>query len=229
MVYVVQKLVSFWQAQLSRSILPHPPEDGDRSSLQNVVVFCKTSTYQTMDRVQKKPNSSVESKMFKKQQILSKYWCPYTEIYGETLDKRVISILFCNECPCLSYYILLRVFRLKFHICIFIFSVRSASLFRIILFHFIISTFCYFVKVINNFFRNYIILCSLLFLLIDYDKYFLQKTCSEAPSISVTTLSWESRKLYTDLELVNIYLHVFSCETVRQIILNRTVTNFPQI
>jgi hypothetical protein len=50
---------SFWQAQLSRSTLPHPPEDGDRFSLQNVVVFCKTSTYQTMDRVQKKPNSSV--------------------------------------------------------------------------------------------------------------------------------------------------------------------------
>jgi hypothetical protein len=51
---------SFWQAQLSRSILPHPSEDRDRSSLQNVVVFCKTSTYQTMDRVQKKPNSSVQ-------------------------------------------------------------------------------------------------------------------------------------------------------------------------
>jgi hypothetical protein len=45
---------------LSRSILPHPPEDRDRSSLRNVVVFCKTSTYQTMDRVQKKPNSSVQ-------------------------------------------------------------------------------------------------------------------------------------------------------------------------
>jgi hypothetical protein len=44
-------------SQLSRSILPHPPEDGDRSSLRSVVVFCKTSTYQTMDRVQKKPNS----------------------------------------------------------------------------------------------------------------------------------------------------------------------------
>jgi hypothetical protein len=38
-----------------------PPEDGDRSSLRNVVVFCKTSTYQTMDRVQKKPNNSVFS------------------------------------------------------------------------------------------------------------------------------------------------------------------------
>jgi hypothetical protein len=35
-------------------------EDGDRSSLRNVVVFCKTSTYQTMDRVEKKPNSSVQ-------------------------------------------------------------------------------------------------------------------------------------------------------------------------
>jgi hypothetical protein len=34
-------------------------EDRDRSSLRNIVVFCKTSTYQTMDRVQKKPNSSV--------------------------------------------------------------------------------------------------------------------------------------------------------------------------
>jgi hypothetical protein len=44
---------SFWRAQLSRSTLPHPPEDGDTSSLRNVVVFCKTSTYQTMDRVQK--------------------------------------------------------------------------------------------------------------------------------------------------------------------------------
>jgi hypothetical protein len=51
---------SFWWAQLSRSTLPHPPEDGDRSSLRNVLVFCKTSTYQTMDRVQKKPNSSVQ-------------------------------------------------------------------------------------------------------------------------------------------------------------------------
>jgi hypothetical protein len=46
------------RAQLSRSVLPHQPEDGDRSSLRNVVFFCKTSTYQTMDRVQKKPNSS---------------------------------------------------------------------------------------------------------------------------------------------------------------------------
>jgi hypothetical protein len=40
--------------------MPHPPEDGQRSSLQNVVVFCKTSTYETMDGVQKKPNSSVQ-------------------------------------------------------------------------------------------------------------------------------------------------------------------------
>jgi hypothetical protein len=32
---------SFWRAQLSRSILPHPSEDGDRISLRNVVVFCK--------------------------------------------------------------------------------------------------------------------------------------------------------------------------------------------
>jgi hypothetical protein len=51
---------SFWRAQLSRSTLPHPPEDGDRSNLRDVVVFCKTSTFQTMDRVQKKPNSSVQ-------------------------------------------------------------------------------------------------------------------------------------------------------------------------
>jgi hypothetical protein len=36
-----------------------PPEDGDRSSLRNDVVFCKASTCQTMARVQKKPNSSV--------------------------------------------------------------------------------------------------------------------------------------------------------------------------
>jgi hypothetical protein len=50
---------SFWRAQLNSTTLPHPPEDGDRSSLRNIVVFCKTSTYQTMDRVQKKPNSSV--------------------------------------------------------------------------------------------------------------------------------------------------------------------------
>jgi hypothetical protein len=50
-----------WRAQLSRSTLPHPAEDVDRSSLRNVVVFCKTFTYQTMDRVQKKPNSSVLS------------------------------------------------------------------------------------------------------------------------------------------------------------------------
>jgi hypothetical protein len=28
-----------WRAQLSRFVLPHPPEDGDRSSLRNVVVF----------------------------------------------------------------------------------------------------------------------------------------------------------------------------------------------
>jgi hypothetical protein len=54
---------SFWRAQLSRSILPHPPEDGDRSCLRNVVVFCKISTYQTMDRVQKKPNSSVHREL----------------------------------------------------------------------------------------------------------------------------------------------------------------------
>jgi hypothetical protein len=51
---------SFWRAQLTRSTLPHPPEDGNRSSLRNVVVFCKTSTYQTMDRFQIKPNSSVQ-------------------------------------------------------------------------------------------------------------------------------------------------------------------------
>jgi hypothetical protein len=51
---------SLWRAQLSRSTLPHPPEDGHRSSLRNVVVFCKTATYQTMDRVEKKPNSSVQ-------------------------------------------------------------------------------------------------------------------------------------------------------------------------
>jgi hypothetical protein len=49
---------SFWRAQLSRSTLPEPTEDGDRSSLRNVMVFCKTSTYQTMERVQKKkPNN----------------------------------------------------------------------------------------------------------------------------------------------------------------------------
>jgi hypothetical protein len=30
--------------QLSRFILPHPPEDGDRSSLRNVVVFCLPHT-----------------------------------------------------------------------------------------------------------------------------------------------------------------------------------------
>jgi hypothetical protein len=42
-----------WARQLSRSILPHQPEDGDRFSLRNVVVFCKTFTYQTMERVQK--------------------------------------------------------------------------------------------------------------------------------------------------------------------------------
>jgi hypothetical protein len=42
------------------SVLPHQPEDGDTSSLRNVVVLCKTSTYQTMVRVQKKPNSSVQ-------------------------------------------------------------------------------------------------------------------------------------------------------------------------
>jgi hypothetical protein len=41
------------RAQLSRSILTHPPQDGDRSSLRNLVVFCKTSTYLTMDRVQR--------------------------------------------------------------------------------------------------------------------------------------------------------------------------------
>jgi hypothetical protein len=50
--------------QLSRSTLRHPPEDGDRSSLRNVVVFCKTSTYETMDRVQKKPNSSELSLLY---------------------------------------------------------------------------------------------------------------------------------------------------------------------
>jgi hypothetical protein len=32
------------RAQLSRFILPHPPEDGDRSSLRNVVVFCLPHT-----------------------------------------------------------------------------------------------------------------------------------------------------------------------------------------
>jgi hypothetical protein len=37
-----------------------PQRFGDWIYLRNVVVFCKTSTYQTMDRVQKKPNSSVE-------------------------------------------------------------------------------------------------------------------------------------------------------------------------
>jgi hypothetical protein len=35
---------SFWRAQLSRFILPHQPEDGDRSSLRNVVVFCLLHT-----------------------------------------------------------------------------------------------------------------------------------------------------------------------------------------
>jgi hypothetical protein len=39
---------------------PHPQEDGDRPSLRNVVVFCKTSTYQMIDRVQKKSDSSVQ-------------------------------------------------------------------------------------------------------------------------------------------------------------------------
>jgi hypothetical protein len=56
----IDLLSSFWRAQLSRYILPHPPVDGDRSSLRSVVAFCKTSTYETLDRVQKKPNSSVQ-------------------------------------------------------------------------------------------------------------------------------------------------------------------------
>jgi hypothetical protein len=38
-------------------ILPHPPEDGDRSSLRTVVIFCHI--YQTMDKVQNNPYSSV--------------------------------------------------------------------------------------------------------------------------------------------------------------------------
>jgi hypothetical protein len=63
MVYVVQNYLietsSFWRAHLSRSTLPHPPEDGDRSSFRNAVVFCKTSTFQTMDRVQKKSNGPI--------------------------------------------------------------------------------------------------------------------------------------------------------------------------
>jgi hypothetical protein len=43
MVYVVQNyLASF--GLCPSSTLPHPPEDGDRSSLRNVVIFCKTST-----------------------------------------------------------------------------------------------------------------------------------------------------------------------------------------
>jgi hypothetical protein len=44
MVYVVQ---SYWA-----------PEDGDRSSLRNVVVFLSPTYHKTMDKVQNKPNSS---------------------------------------------------------------------------------------------------------------------------------------------------------------------------
>jgi hypothetical protein len=49
-----------------RKCYSQSPEDGDRSSLRNVVVFCKSSTYQTMDRVQKKPHSSVLVQLLKK-------------------------------------------------------------------------------------------------------------------------------------------------------------------
>jgi hypothetical protein len=35
---------SFQRTQLSRSILPYPPEDEDRSSLRNVVTFCHIYT-----------------------------------------------------------------------------------------------------------------------------------------------------------------------------------------
>jgi hypothetical protein len=68
-VYIRQKITtfrrldlspsSFYRAQLSRTILPHPPEDGDRSSLRNIVIFCHIYIYQTMDIVQNKPYSSV--------------------------------------------------------------------------------------------------------------------------------------------------------------------------
>jgi hypothetical protein len=41
---------SFYPAQMNRSNLPNPPEEGDRSSIRNVVIFCHI--YQRMDKVQ---------------------------------------------------------------------------------------------------------------------------------------------------------------------------------
>jgi hypothetical protein len=69
---------SFWRAQLSRSTRPHPPEDRDRFRLRNVVVFCKTSIYQTMDRVQKKPNSFVQ----KCPCSVNREYCLTNELHG---------------------------------------------------------------------------------------------------------------------------------------------------
>jgi hypothetical protein len=57
--YLLIETSSFWRARVRRFTIPHPLEDGDRSNLRNVVVFCKISTYKTINRVQRKPNSSV--------------------------------------------------------------------------------------------------------------------------------------------------------------------------
>jgi hypothetical protein len=81
-VYILGRTVietsCFWRAQLSMSTLPHPPEDGDRSSHRNDVVFCKTSTYK-MDRVQKKSYSSVQH-------------TPSSESFQVYLNKRCVNI-----------------------------------------------------------------------------------------------------------------------------------------
>jgi hypothetical protein len=56
-------------AQLSRFILPHPPEDGDRSSLRNVVVFCLLYTRRWIES----KISSIVLYSFRHVQYLTKY------------------------------------------------------------------------------------------------------------------------------------------------------------
>jgi hypothetical protein len=63
MVYVVQNYLASFGLYPSSGMwkfYKKPQRFGDWTCLRNVVVFCETSTYQMMDRVQKKPNSSVQ-------------------------------------------------------------------------------------------------------------------------------------------------------------------------
>jgi hypothetical protein len=67
MVYVVQNYKVYFGLYPSSGIYDkksqqNPPEDGDRASLRNVVIFCLI--YQMMDKVQNKPYSSVKKYRF---------------------------------------------------------------------------------------------------------------------------------------------------------------------